>query len=178
MKNVSKLVAVAVLSAGMLFASQAKAQMAPATTPTPSPVQVNIGIEGGVVSGRETSEHGAILGGAIQLEKFTGPSFAMTLSTGFDHFFDKTDAYTGADYPNLDIIPVKLGIKEFFVPNVYIGAEVGAGFVLLNGNVKFIGTPAIGWTSPDHAWDVSARFENYFGTYDYGFFGLRLSHSL
>lgn len=73
-------------------------------------------------------------------------------------------------------MPVKIGAKAFFSPNMYFGAEAGAGFVTNNGNTKLILSPALGYASK--SWDVSARYENFSGQgINYGVVGLRLAYA-
>jgi hypothetical protein len=78
---------------------------------------------------------------------------------------------------DLDIIPVKAGLKAFISSNVYIGAEVGAGFEVDNGggNTKLIASPTIGYASKK--WDVGLRYESFSGQgNNYGLLGLRIAY--
>jgi hypothetical protein len=180
MKNLSKLMAVGFISASLFFTSIVRAQTTPpppASTST-NPLQVNLGLEGGLPTGAETAHGSFELGATLQLEDFTSRNFAITLTSGDYYFFSKDIPGTTTKYATLNIVPAKAGIKAFFAPNVYFGAEAGAAFILSTGNVKFLASPALGFTSDDKAWDVSLRYENYSGTVNYGIVGLRLAHSL
>jgi hypothetical protein len=85
------------------------------------------------------------------------------------------------------MVPIKAGIKAFFSPNWYFGAEAGAGIetkVFLPQGVnqefqqkdtKLILSPTIGYASKH--WDVGARYENFSGqNNNYGLVGLRLAY--
>ena len=179
MKNPSKVIAVALISASLFFTSIVNAQTTqPAASAAPNPLQLNLGLEAGLPTGAETPHGSFELGGTLQLEDFTSRNFAVTFTSGDYYFFSKDIPGTDTKYITLNIIPVKVGIKVFFAPNIYFGAEAGAAFILSTGNVKFLASPALGFTSNDKAWDVSLRYENWSGVYDYGIVGLRLAHSL
>jgi hypothetical protein len=77
----------------------------------------------------------------------------------------------------LGIVPVKLGVKAFFSPNVYFGAEAGAGFETASGgNTKLILSPALGYANK--SWDVGVRYENFSGQdNNYGLVGLRIAYA-
>jgi hypothetical protein len=179
MKNLSKIIAAAFISASLFFTFIATAQTTPPppASTSPSPLQVNFGLEGGLPTGAETAHGSFAVGATLQLEDFASRNFAITLTSGDYYFFSKDIPGTTVKYATLNIIPVKAGIKAFFSPNVYFGAEAGAAFIS-NGNVKFLASPALGFTSDDKAWDVSIRYENYSGVENYGIVGLRLAHSL
>ena len=85
------------------------------------------------------------------------------------------------------MVPIKAGIKAFFTPNLYFGAEVGAGIetktFLPQGvdesfgekDTKLILSPAIGYASKHY--DVGVRYENYSGQgNNYGLVALRVAY--
>jgi len=174
MKNLSKLIALACTAAALLFTNNAKAQTTPAKA-----LNFNIGLETGVPTGAESPRGTFELGGTARLQYGVSNSFAITLTSGLYNFFGKEKPNGTGPYPDLDVIPLKAGIKAFFSPNIYLGAEAGAGFVQNNGNTKFIWSPAIGYASK--RWDVGLRYESFSGDHNgtditYGLVGLRLAY--
>ncbi len=182
MKNLSKLVAVALVSAALFFANEAKAQMAPAARQPASditPWNFSIGLETGAPIGKEGPKSNFELGGTARLQYNVNNSFALTATSGLYNFFGKAMPNASVNYSNFDIIPLKGGIKAFFAHNVYFGAEAGAGFVQNNGNTKFIWSPALGYD--DRRWDIGLRYENFSGgkiDATYGLVGLRIGYNL
>ncbi len=79
-------------------------------------------------------------------------------------------------YSSLGIVPLKLGIKAFFAPQVYFGAEAGAGVETVSGgNTKLLLSPGLGWANK--TWDINARYENFSGQGNsYGLVGLRIAY--
>jgi len=172
MKNLSKLIAVAFVASALFFTTTAKAQ-----TSGNNDLRFGIGLETGIPTGVENDKSSFEVGGTARLQYGTSANFAWTLTSGFYDFVGKSNPnFTdGTDYASLHILPVKIGIKDFFSQNVYFGLEGGAGFILNNGNVKIIGAPALGYASK--TWDVGVRYENYFGTTNYGLVGLRIAYA-
>lgn len=126
---------------------------------------------------------GFSLGGTGRLQYGVTNNFAVTLSTGGDHFFAKKVPGTDRRYSSYGLIPVKAGVKFFVVPNVYVAGEAGAGWEVLekgffsNGQRKFVVEPAVGYAT--RRWDVSLRYESATGEhYNYGLLGLRLGYAI
>jgi len=174
MKKVTKLMAIATTALAIFFTTNVKAQ----TTP-PSAWRLGIGIEGGIPTGDIHSFSNFELGGTARLQYGLNKNLALTLTSGYYNFFAKniTDV-TGATFTPKDqgLIPVKLGVKAFFAPNIYFGAEAGAGFeTSYADNTKLLLSPGIGYASK--SWDVGVRYENISGQGDnYGTVALRVAY--
>ena len=181
MKNTSKWIAATAMVAAIFFTSNVKAQTAPATTTDPSPWRLGIGIEGGLPTGDAHSPYNWVLGGTARLQYDASKDFAWTLTSGYDNFFGKSNvaAPLGGTYnvPNFGIVPVKLGVKAFFAPNIYFGAEAGAGFETESGgNTKLILAPALGYANK--SWDIALHYENFSGQGDnFGIAGIRVAYA-
>jgi hypothetical protein len=147
-----------------------------------SKLRFGIGVDGLLPVGdlRNTANFG--LGLTPRLQYGVADNVALTFTSGLYHFFMKdfyvTDGAQTYKYQNdLDLIPVKAGIKAFVSSNIYIGAEAGIGFQVDNGggNSKFLSSGGIGYASKK--WDVGARYES-FGANGYrnGVIGLRVAY--
>jgi hypothetical protein len=174
MKNLSKLIAGAAIASALFFTTNVKAQSA--STP-PDPWRLGIGVEAGIPTGNAHDISNFEAGGTVRLQYDVGSNFAYTLTSGFYNFFGKQIPNTDADYSSLGIVPLKAGIKAFFAPNLYFGAEAGAGFETnAGGSTKLILSPALGFANK--TWDVGARYENFSGQGNsYGLVGLRVAYA-
>jgi len=173
MKKVTNLLAIAVLGIVLLLGSNAaKAQTTPANA-----LRLGIGLETGVPMGNASNVSDFEIGGTARLQYGITNNFALTLTSGYyDMIGKQTDELSGKDYQGFQIIPLKFGLKEFFAPHIYFGAEAGAAFVTnTDGHTKLDLSPALGYASK--SWDVGLRYENFSGQgYDYGLLGLRIAY--
>jgi hypothetical protein len=143
-----------------------------------------IGADGLLPVGSFRNAVNAGIGLTPRLQYGIADNLALTFTSGFYHFFTKPiylpQGVLGAGermQNDLDIIPVKFGIKAFVSSNIYLGAEVGAGFEVDNGggDSKLIASPGIGYASKK--WDVGLRYESFSGQgRNYGLLGLRVAY--
>ena len=149
-----------------------------AQTTAPGALRLGIGADAGLPTGNLKIGATFVLGGTVSLQYGLSDRFAITLTSGADHFFPNYIAGTHIRYNSFGIIPVKAGFKAFFSPSVYFGAEAGIGIEQTNsgsGNKKFLVSPALGWANQH--WDLSFRYDNYSGQNDpYGFVALRIAY--
>ncbi|TWR26933.1 hypothetical protein FPZ42_07820 [Mucilaginibacter achroorhodeus] len=171
MKKMTKIIAAAFTAAALFIGTNVNAQ----TTPK-SAWRLGIGVEGLAPVGNLHNASNFGLGGTARLQYGLGSNVALTLTSGYYNFFGKEIGNTSVNYPDLGIVPVKAGIKAFVSNNIYVGAEIGAGFETRdNGNTKLIASPGIGWAS--NSWDIGARYENFSGqNNNYGTIGLRVAY--
>jgi len=85
---------------------------------------------------------------------------------------------TDQRYQSYGVIPVKAGVKWFFVPGIYFGGEAGIAEEASStkyGPARFDWSPGLGWANSH--WDISGRYEDIssIGTH-YGFVALRLAY--
>ena len=172
MKNFKKLAAAALTGVALLIGSNVHAQ----TTPS-NAFRFGIGLEAGVPTGNANNFSKFELGGTARLQYGLSKDLALTLTSGYYNMFgkDRPAPLTGK-YSDVGIVPLKAGIKAFFAPSLYFGAEAGAGFETASGgNTKLIVSPGLGWANK--SWDVSARYESFSGqSNNYGLVGLRLAY--
>lgn len=177
MKRVSKFMAVAIAAGALFFANNVNAQSR-ATTTDSNPWRLGIGVEGGIPTGTEKNFSNFELGGTLRLQYDADARLGITLTSGYYNFFGKDNpGLPGTKYTDDGIVPVKAGIKAFFAPEIYFGAEAGAGFETRSGgNTKLILSPALGWAN--RTWDVGVRYESFTGQNDnYGLVGLRVAYA-
>ncbi len=182
MKNTIKLLASAATVVAIFFATNVRAQ-----TIAPDKFRFGIGVEGGAVTGNANDFSNVELGGTARLQYGVSKNFALTLTSGYYNFFGKDEPGTDLKYQSLGMVPIKAGIKYFVGPNIYLGAEAGAGIetktflpqgeneAFAEKDTKLILSPAIGYATKH--WDVGVRYENYSGQDNsYGLVGLRLAY--
>ncbi|WDF55099.1 hypothetical protein [Mucilaginibacter sp. KACC 22063] len=109
-----------------------------------------------------TAGFGAQLAGIYYPNEFVG----ITLTTGY---FDlpgkkRTVNRTEIKQPNFQFVPLKLGVRGFFVPKWYLAGEFGLGYATpdIGNNTHFAKTiaPGLGYEDLDSGLDVSLRYEN------------------
>jgi len=173
MKKSSKLIVAALMVAAIFFTTDSKAQTTPAKA-----WRLGFGIDAADPTGNAKIGTTFILGGTGRLQYGVSNSFALTLTSGAYHFFPKTIPGTDKRYNSFGIISVKIGIKEFFAPNIYFGAEAGAGFEETNagaGVTRLILSPSVGYANTH--WDAGLRYENFSASGGhYGMVALRIAY--
>ncbi|MFA6249035.1 MAG: hypothetical protein WC615_18985 [Mucilaginibacter sp.] len=171
MKRMTKLIAAAFTAAALFIGTNVNAQSTPK-----SALRFGIGLEGLAPVGNLHDVSNIGIGGTARLQYGLADNLALTLTSGYYNFFGKKIPGTDANYDDLGIVPLKAGIKAFVSQNIYLGAEVGAGFeTRSNGNTKLIASPGIGWAN--QSWDIGARYENFSGqSNNYGTVGLRIAY--
>lgn len=141
-------------------------------------LRMGLGLEGGYATKNFSNFE---LGGTARLQYDLANNLSLMLTPGFYHFFAKNGEFQATDkglYSNdLNMIPVKVGLKSFFAPNFYLSAEAGAGFELNHAKeTKLILSPGIGFASNSGV-DLGLRYENFSGNNsNYGLIGLRVAY--
>ena len=116
------------------------------------------------------------LGGTARLQYGADKGLAWTLTSGYYNMFLKSPYKDIPGAQDVGIVPVKVGLKAYFAPSIYVGAEAGAGFETTGAkDTKLILSPGIGWSSS--SWDVGVRYEDFSGqSNNYGMVGLRVAY--
>ena len=157
---------------------QAQTTVRRATSDSKDAFRIGLGLEAGYPTKNFSN---AELGGTVRLQYDLANNISLMLTPGFYHFFakdGKAQIVNLAGYPNdLNMIPVKVGLKSFFAQNFYISAEAGAGFELNHAKqTKLILAPGIGYAG-NKGLDLGLRYENFSGNdSNYGLIGLRLAY--
>ena len=176
MKKMNKNIAAACTAAALFIGTNVNAQTS-TSSPDSKGFRFGIGVEALAPVGdlHDFSNFG--LGGTARLQYDIKSSLSFTLTSGYYNFFAKEDA-AGFKGPDQGIVPVKLGVKAFFAPKWYFGAEAGAGFETKYAkDTKLILSPGIGFAG-DSGWDIGLRYEHFSGQGNgYGAAGLRVAYA-
>jgi len=138
------------------FAISAKAQTttpSTTTTTTPTGVRFSIGVDAGIPTGKLSDSYNWNLGGSVQADiPVVSNQLFVTVNAGYDNVFGKKDLDgTGLAATNIQLLPVKAGLKFFPVSNFYIQGDAGVAFSLnktdvgFNKSEAFIYAPQIGY---------------------------------
>jgi len=181
--NISTKLFLAVLVTAALFGNKVKAQTVTTTT---NPWRLDVGVDGGFVTGDlKTLPAYTEVGATLRLQYKINDDFSLMLSSGYYNFSvpANLNTYTvlgGVTYVTSGIgqgvVPVKLGLKYFVIPQFYVDGEGGVGFETQYGdNKKIIVAPGIGWQSD--GLDIGFRYENLMGqNSNYGIIGLHVAY--
>ena len=149
LKTATKWIAAAAAMVVLITGTQAQAQTTRNRKAKDSKnvFRLGLGLDGGYVTKNFSNFE---LGGTARLQYDLPSNISLTLTPGYYHFFAKDGHAQVTDkgvYTNdLNMIPVKAGIKSFFAQNVYLSAEAGAGFELNHAQeTKLILSPGIGY---------------------------------
>jgi hypothetical protein len=145
MKNTVK--TIAFLAAITAATFSAKAQQTTAKTLTsPNGVILSIGADGGITTGQLRDSHKSMVGGSIEADIPVASQLYFTANTGYNQFFGVDNVFgTGVKAPDVNIIPVKLGIKYFPVGPLYLQAEAGVAFCTNRSTLGFERTATFIW---------------------------------
>lgn len=176
MKVLSKVIAGSLFVSAIFVGSGLKAQTVKAKQFT-----FSMGAEVGLPTGVSRNGTNFTLGATGQFQYGITDNFAATFAAGGYHFFPKIKPGTNTRYGSYGEIPVKIGVKQFFVPNVYVGVEGGLAWEKLEdgqGWAPFHRRDLAGRIGyADKHWDLSVRYEDfYMKDYHTGLVGLRLAY--
>ncbi|WP_183560779.1 hypothetical protein [Mucilaginibacter sp. SP1R1] len=173
MKTLSKLIATASIATALFFATNVQAQTTPANNFT-----LGLGIETGLPTGVARLGTNFTLGGTARLQYGVTNTFAVTLAAGGYHFFPKLRPGTDTRYGSYGELPIKVSVKEFFVPNIYVAGEIGVAYEKLEqgwGPHRLDLSPGLGYANK--TWDVGVRYENFSRQEDhFGMVALRVAY--
>jgi len=169
MKSTFKITALVLAFAGLTFG--AKAQSNPTSTKTTG-IRYSIGADAGIPTGNLSDSYNWNLGGSLQVDIPVAKQLFVTVNAGYNNLFakDVTVAGVTAKGPNLQLLPVKAGLKYFPVGNFYVQGEAGASFLLnksdftgVDNSTVFTYAPQVGYQFPlggSSFLDAGVRFEN------------------
>jgi hypothetical protein len=155
MKNSFKISALAIAFAAFTFSAKAQTTTPTTTstsTTTASGIRYSIGVDGGIPTGKLSDSYNWNLGGSLQVDIPVANKLFVTVNAGYDNIFGKKNIDgSGVDVQNIELLPVKAGLKYFVVSNFYVQGEAGAAFVLdktkidANNSAAFVYAPQIGY---------------------------------
>jgi len=189
MKTKHKLGLAALAFLGFLaYAGKAKAQEAPAAAK--QEFRLSVGPEIGLPIGSLKDSYNWNLGGSVQADIPVVQNLYVTVNAGYNNFFIK-DEFKQVGGKNMQLIPVKAGLKYFPVGNIfYVQGEAGVSFLANKSDLQadkstaFVYAPQIGALlklAPKNYLDIGFRWESTSTFYDGGsyanFLGLRVAYS-
>jgi hypothetical protein len=193
MKNYFKISALIVAIAGFGFGAKAQTTTTKSTTASHNGIVYSIGVDGGIPTGKFSDGYNASLGGSVQVDIPVASQLFVTVNAGYNNIFGKDNAYgTGLKATNIQLIPVKAGLKYFPVSNLYVQGEAGAAFSLnktdlgFDNSAVFIYAPQIGVQFPlggnsfidaGVRYEASTKFKSTNDNSTVQFFGLRLAYA-
>jgi hypothetical protein len=195
MKSTFKISALILAFAGLSFG--AKAQTATTTTKSSTSsngVILSIGVDAGIPTGKFSDSYNWNLGGSVQADiPVIAKSLYVTVNAGYNNFFGKDNFEgTGVDVTNVQLLPVKAGLKYFIVPHFYVQGEAGAAFLLnktdLNDtkSAAFVYAPQLGYQFPlggnsyldaGVRYEATSKFNSDFDDSKINFLGLRVAYA-
>ncbi|MHB8206157.1 hypothetical protein [Mucilaginibacter sp.] len=192
MKNSIKISALALAFAAFTFSAKAQT-----TTPTPtntststttaSGIRYSIGVDAGIPTGKLSNAYNWNLGGSLQVDIPIANKLFVTANAGYDNIFAKKNL----NDKNIELLPVKAGLKYFVVSNFYVQGEAGASFLLNksalgdNKSAAFIYAPQVGYQfqlggksfiDAGVRYEASTKFDSGVDDSKVNFFGLRVAY--
>jgi hypothetical protein len=159
----------------------------PKTTNLGSGIRLSAGIESGLPIGKLNDAYSWNFGGSVQADfPIIERELYATLNTGFNNIY----ANNVSNAADIQLIPVKAGLKYFPVKNFYVQGEAGASFIANKsemGSTKsaaFVYAPQVGVlfnVGGKNYIDAGVRFESNSAFYTNGnksnFVGLRIAYA-
>ena len=157
MKNSIKISALVLAFAGLAMGAKAQTTTPASKTTTSNGVIFSVGVDAGIPTGKLNDSYNWNLGGSVQADiPVVQRQLFVTVNAGYNNIFGKKDigGVSGLDATNIQLLPVKAGLKFFPVSNFYIQGEAGAAFLLNKSDLDddksaaFIYAPQIGVQFP------------------------------
>ena len=156
MKTTLKISVLVVAFAGLALSAKAQTTSASTTKSTSSNgVILSIGVDAGIPTGNLSNGYNWNIGGSVQADIPVAQQLFFTVNAGYNSIQGKSNAYgTGLTATNIQLLPVKAGLKFFPVNNFYVQGEAGAAFALnksdlgFNNSAAFIYAPQVGVQFP------------------------------
>jgi len=198
MKTTFKISALVLAFAG--FALGAKAQTTTSTTTTktsdgPNGIVISIGADAGIPTGKLNDAYNWNVGGSVQADIPVVPhQLFVTVNAGYNSIQGKKDigGVQGLDATNIQLLPVKAGLKYFPISHFYVQGEAGAAFALNKSDVgfdksaAFVYAPQLGYQFPlggksyldaGVRYEASTKFNSAVDNSKVNFFGLRVAYA-
>ncbi|MGN8055050.1 outer membrane beta-barrel protein [Pedobacter sp. 22163] len=168
MKNSIKIGLVALaISSFATFAASAQ-EIEKIEIKTVSPTRFSVGVDAGLASGRLNTNYNWSLGGSIQADiPLSSNSLFATLNAGYTTVF--ADKNLSPAPEDINLIPVKAGLKYFLINDIYVQGEAGVSFILnkkdvgYSNSASFLYAPQVGILIPvgeKNRIDAGVRYES------------------
>jgi len=190
----------AILLAFTALTYTAKAQTTTPATATSSgsgnanAVRFSIGVDGGIPTGKLSDTYKWNIGGSVQADIPVVQNLFLTINAGYNSIEGKKNLNingTNFNATNIQLLPAKVGLKYFLVPNFYVQGEAGAAFLLNKSDLgddksaAFIYAPQIGYQfhiggnsyiDAGVRYEASTKLNSAVDNSKVNFFGLRVAY--
>ncbi|MFL9483938.1 hypothetical protein ACI6Q2_14260 [Chitinophagaceae bacterium LWZ2-11] len=187
MKNLIK-AGVVTLSLVLGIAVTTNAQTTKNNDGRPKGILLSVGPDANLPIGNLKDGYDWSLGGSVQADfPVVSNALYVTVNAGYDNFFAKNSIANAKD---LQLIPVKAGLKFYAYKGLYVQGQAGVSFVGNKTDVgadksaAFVYSPQIGYLIPlgkSNYLDAGVKFESNTKFSDNGtnsnFFGLRVAYA-
>lgn len=194
MKTTFKISALILAFAGLTVGAKAQTASTSAKTSSSSNgVILSVGVDAGLPSGNLSNGYNWNLGGSVQADIPVVNQLFVTVNAGYNNLYGKDNAYgTGLKATNIQLLPVKAGLKFFPVNNFYIQGEAGAAFSLnksdlgFDNSAAFVYAPQVGVQFPlggksyidaGVRYEATTKFNSTIDNSKINFFGLRVAYA-
>ena len=195
MKTTFKISALVLAFAGFGLGAKAQTSTPSATkTTTSNGVILSVGVDAGIPTGKLSDAYNFNLGGSVQADIPVIPhQLFVTVNAGYNNIFGKNNIQgTGLDATNIQLLPVKAGLKFFPISNFYIQGEAGAAFALnksdlgFDKSAAFVYAPQVGVQFPLSGksyidagvrYEASTKFSSLTDDSKVNFIGLRVAYA-
>jgi hypothetical protein len=196
MKNSFKFTALVIAFAGLAYGANAQSNPTSGTKTSTSSngVILSVGVDAGIPTGNLSNAYDWSLGGSVQADiPVIQHQLFVTVNAGYNNFFGKSNIdNTGVDVTNIQLLPVKAGLKFYPVSHFYIQGEAGAAFALNKSDLNFdksaafLYAPQIGYQFPlggksyldaGVRWEGTTKFNSNIDNSTVNFFGLRVAYA-
>jgi len=158
MKSTSKISALVLAFAGLAYGAKAQTSTPASSAKTTSSNGIiwSVGVDAGLPTGNLSNAYNWNLGGSVQADiPVVQNQLFVTVNAGYNNIFGKNNIDgTGLDATNIQLLPVKAGLKYFPVNHLYVQGEAGAAFSLnksdlgFDNSAAFIYAPQVGYQFP------------------------------
>jgi hypothetical protein len=195
MKSTLKISALVLAFAGLTLGAKAQTSTTSTTKTSTSSngVILSIGVDAGIPTGKLSDSYNWNIGGSVQADLPVAQNLFVTVNAGYNSIQGKKNiAGSGLDATNIQLLPVKAGLKYFVVPHFYVQGEAGAAFALNKSDVgfdksaAFVYAPQIGYQFPISGksfidagvrYEASTKFNSNIEDSKVNFFGLRVAYA-
>ncbi|SHN34814.1 outer membrane beta-barrel protein [Mucilaginibacter sp. OK098] len=195
MKSTLKISALILAFAGLTLGAKAQTSTTSTTKTSTSSngVILSIGVDAGIPTGKLSDSYNWNIGGSVQADLPIAQNLFVTVNAGYNSIQGKKNvAGSGLDATNIQLLPVKAGLKYFVVPHFYVQGEAGAAFALNKSDVgfdksaAFVYAPQIGYQFPIGGknfidagvrYEASTKFNSNIDDSKVNFFGLRVAYA-
>lgn len=193
MKSTLKIATLVLAFAGLSVAAKAQTTTTSTSTKTTSNgVRYSIGVDAGIPTGNFNNAYKWNLGGSVQADIPVASQLFVTVNAGYNNVFgEKNVGSTSVDVPNIQLLPVKAGLKFFPISNFYVQGEAGAAFLLNKSDffndksTAFVYAPQVGVQFPVSAssfidagvrYEATTKYSSAFNNSKVNFVGVRVAY--